>query len=205
MKVLNLALTIVLLLWHSPAWAADCKEISREVPLQSTLATANTWDNVRGNAGSLKVESQKLLSRARKELLTSKAPEDLCPKECHPDSKPQIVFRSIPNKFLSDYSDREHCASLSEQTKLKPLAYSGKQFDSVDSLNSWIGDFSQGSGTEGKDLYKKCDGDCSPQYEYRILDNASAMNVDAVVLCGQARDKDDNQFKLSVSYRWQCL
>ena len=71
---------------------------------------------------------------------------------------------------------------------------------------SLFNEFSQGKGKEGKELYRKCPGSCSPQYDNNLeIDRGSnAMKVTASVVCGHARDKDDNTFMLVAMLKTEC-
>ncbi|HMO16522.1 MAG TPA: hypothetical protein PKA63_01840 [Oligoflexia bacterium] len=149
--------------------------------LGRSKATASTWANLRNNEGSLKYETEKLLQKG--------LPEDISEVEIH--------LISVPNKFLSDYGDETYCNKMLEETQNNPIIYSGRKFNTVDNLQKWIGELSQGEGADGKDLYKKCDKSCSPQYKYKITRiNDSGFSVDAEIICGPARDKNDNMYEL---------
>lgn len=184
----------------------QCAVVFQEVPLASEIATANTWDNLRRKAGSVRAETSKLLSEARQKAETVTPPALNCPADCKAAPRPEIVFSSVPLKFRSDYRDEKQCEALERQTAEQPLTYSGITFRSLEDLSEWFGDFSQGKGREGRDLYKKCSGSCSPQYkDITIRETGSgALAVHAMVECGHARDKGDNQYKLATSYRWRC-
>ncbi len=189
-----------------PARADDCKGVILDVPIEAGEATADAWPNMRNAQGSLKFESNRMLTGAAKQISSAKAPADFaCPAGCKPADKPTIQYQTIPNKYRSDYSDEAKCKKLLEQTKKVPIEYKDRKFDSIDSLASWYGDFSQGSGGDGADLYAKCDGDCSPQYRTTIRAEKSGYSLDASVICGEARDKSDNKYKLSSALRWSCL
>lgn len=152
--------------------------------LEKTEATASTWDNMRNKKGSLRFETDRLLKQGLSNL----------------SSETKVVVESKPKKFLASSSDATYCKKKIKETKSSPLIYTGKIFSSQDDLSSWISDFSQGNGDEGKDLYKKCDRSCSPQYSYEIKETKSKkLNLKASVICGLPRDKGDNMYSLSVS------
>jgi len=159
-------------------------------PSGNILASASTWDNLRNNENSIKFNINTLIKSAT-------------------EGKKQAVFTIIskPNKFLSDYSDKEYCEKKKQETLSNKLVFTSPELTSTDDLNSWIGDFSQGKGDAGGDLYSKCDKTCSPSYEYEItystnLNMKAGTNnrykVKALVVCGEARDKDDNQYSLTL-------
>lgn len=184
-----------------------CQNAFKDVPIQSKIADAGFFANLRGKEGSVSVESTALLTHAE-ELLSSQQPPDVkCPKGCSRNNTPVIYFQSIPQKFLDDSSDAEYCQSLENATKLQPIRYSKSDIKSVKELNDWIGELSQGKGKEGGDLYKKCDKSCSPQYEYEIIRTSPTENTKsakASIICGAARDKDDDKYKLTAFFRWNC-
>jgi len=189
-----------------PAFAADgCGSAHVDVPGRSALASASTWSNVRSASDSLKVQSRTLLEQATARRKLMAPPASGCPAGCKPIGPPLVVFRSIPNKFRTEYSDVATCTRLEAQTRVAPFRYGRKTFASLDELNSWFSDFSQGDGPDGEDLYRRCSGACSPQYTNVIdVTTSSALSLVADVVCGPARDKSDDQYRLSIAYRFAC-
>jgi len=162
---------------------------------------------MRKSEGSLAYESNEIFHKAKDEAETLTPPKNFCPKGCVVPSRARVVFRITPNKFLTDYGDSEHCNELQQASAAQPYHYETISLHSIDDLNKWIGDLSQGNGENGKDLYKKCDASCSPKYEYQIKrtkDTPREYLVSASITCGAARDKDDNQYKLDAVFRWRC-
>jgi len=188
-----------------PTAGADgnCDSHTKEVQRRSTSASAGTWTNYRNQPGSLRFESELLLKDAVTELPNQMGAENLCEPDCG-SSGVDISFSSIPNKFLSAYSEKEKCERYERETRAKPFTYTDRRFASAEELNSWFSDFSQGKGKDGSDLYAKCDGVCSPQYSLIIRPVNGQLLVDASVVCGKARDKDDNSYTLKTAYRWRC-
>jgi hypothetical protein len=189
-----------------PALAAgDCASAFVDVPGTSALGSASVWSNARSASNSLKVQSRTLLEQATTNRRLAAPPASGCPAGCEPAGPPLVVFRSIPNKFRAGYSDAGMCEKLEAQTRATPFRYGGKTFASLDDLNSWFSDFSQGDGPDGEDLYRRCSGVCSPQYTNVIdVTTKSALKLVAEVVCGPARDKSDNQYRLSIAYRFAC-
>lgn len=185
--------------------AQDCAAVVRDVPVSSKSASASAFLNLRAADGSVRAEFQKMLGDLVAKSDGAQAPQDLCPGPCVAPAKPQIVLTSVPEKFLSDYSDEKHCADMLAKTRGEPLRYAGLQFSDTDKLGSWFGDFSQGRGKEGKDLYSRCDGSCSPQYAVEVTPQDGGFATAADVLCGPARDKDANTYRLTGIFRWRCL
>ena len=157
---------------------------------------------MRNQEGSIRFESGRMLGEALKTFASLKPPE-ACVSQCS-DAKPLLVFDSEPAKYLSDYGDKSKCEGYFSATKKSPYRYSGRKFASPAEFNDWFSDFSQGKGDDGSDLYEKCDGDCSPRYRSFITPNGHKLAVDAEVVCGPARDKDDNNYKLKFMVRWTC-
>ncbi len=180
-----------------------CSSIEKDVKQESTLATASFFANKRNQQGSIRYESGAMLKKAENNISNAEKPSGLCPSGCQVSEKPEIIFKAIPNKFLTDYSEYDKCQKLLEETEKTPFEYN-EQFDSIDQIDSWFSDFSRGKGTDGQDLYQRCSGDCSPQYELIISNSGVKLSLDADVICGHERDKKDNQYELSYSYRWNC-
>ena len=181
-----------------------CSGVVKDVKQESTLATASFLANERNKPGSIRYESNAILEKAENKAGTAQKPADLCPAGCQISEKPEVVFKAVPNKFLTNYSQYNKCQKLLEETQKTPFSYN-EQFSSIDQLDSWFSDFTRGKGSDGKDLYNKCSGDCSPQYELIITKESSGkLSLDADVICGHERDKKDDQYELSYSYRWSC-
>jgi hypothetical protein len=176
---------IFLLLCSSAVIAENVDECkSKQQKLESTEGSAGTWDNLRNNEGSLRYETGKLLTSG----LAMLSPET------------SIIISSKPKKFLKDHRDNDYCNKRFSETKDQPIVFTDKTFESQDDLNSWISDLSQGKGSDGRDLYRKCDKSCSPQYSYIIEEkDKSTLSVHADVLCGPVRDKNDNNYLLTLS------
>lgn len=179
-----------------------CSEHSQKFLMDETTASAGNFTNMLNQRGSLKYESQQMLKKALNEI---KFPDNFCPVGCELPEQPIVLFRSIPTDFLDDYSDKKHCENLFEKTNIDPITYENLAFENLNSFTSWIGEFSQGNGREGRDLYKKCDESCSPQYAYYIQpESKTQVQVNTQVICGHARDKSSDKYNLSYSYLWQC-
>lgn len=198
--------TVCIFAFLAPALAWGAPSCSgRDVVLNNSLATASTFANVTGADGSIKKESGKLLTQAVDGVREAKQPDSVCSADCNVNPSPFIFLRSVPNKFLSDYSDKAECDKFETETTDKPIFYGNLHFNSLAELNDWFGDFSQGKGKEGKDLYNRCPGSCSPRYTNIIRPSENGFDVEAEVVCGAARDKSDNQYQLSAGYHWACL
>ncbi len=205
MRLKFLSICFVGVCWAADSASADsCDAKFQDVKGKSSLGSAGTWANLRGSEGSLKAETQKLLTEGEKTLSGVPAPANFCGEGCELAKQPILVFRSTPNKFLDDYGDAEDCKQRFAKTKQDPIRYNSQHFSSLEDLNSWFSDFSQGKGKEGGDLYQRCPGDCSPQYTNLITRDGAKYVLSSEVVCGPARDKSDNQYQLTSSYRWRC-
>lgn len=207
----RLVLSIVLLLFLSAtsSHAADknsaCATVFKDVPLKSTQATAGFFANFRRKPESVSVQSEEIFREAESSAKTVAPPKDLCPAGCR--LSPYMHFRSVPQKFLEQYDDAEHCAALEKETSVTPITFSNSNIRSVEDMTAWIGELTQGKGKEGKELYRRCDKSCSPRYEYRIHrikpgEPVFAVQVD--IVCGAARDKDNDMYNLTSFFRFSC-
>lgn len=200
----NILFLAVLFQIHN-AGAADvkCSNIEKDIVEETTTGTASLFANEGNKPGSVRYESDAILQKAQAGIPNAEKPADLCPAGCKLVPKPVIVFKAIPQKFLTNYSDYNKCQALLEQTEKTPFEYD-KQFASMSEVQDWFSNFSRGKGTDGKDLYNRCSGQCSPQYEFFISDQGAQLILDADVVCGHARDKSNNLYDISYSYQWVC-
>jgi hypothetical protein len=182
----------------------DCSSYVRDTKVVSSLASASMLANARNKNGSIRFETKEMLNKAETNLVNAEKPADLCPSNCQLPDKPTIVFQSIPNNFLTNYDQHEKCETLQDKTEENPFTYRDKEFDTMQDLENWFSKFSQGKGEDGKNLYERCSGECSPQYKNIISSQDNQLILTAEVVCGQARDKKDNNYEISYSYRWVC-
>ncbi len=182
----------------------DCSSYIRDAKIESSLASASMLANAQNKKGSIRFETKEMLNKAETNLANAEKPTDLCPSDCQLPDKPLIVFQSIPNNFLTGYDQQEKCQTLQGETEKTPFTYSEKEFDTMQALENWLSKFSQGKGEDGKNLYERCSGQCSPQYKNIISSQDNKLILNAEVVCGQARDKKDNNYEISYSYRWVC-
>ena len=149
-------------------------------------------------SGSLKYESTAMIDKALSELGKAKEVEK---SKCGEDEL-EIVFTSTPHRFLKDYAEHDVCENFLMKTKQTPLVFPEKSFESSGELSNWLGQFSQGKGSLGKELYRRCPGKCSPQFRYSIRKASDDISIKPTVVCGHARDKSDNMYALS--YALSC-
>jgi hypothetical protein len=105
---------------------------------------------------------------------------------------------------LPEYEDSPSCQRLLEATQQQPIVYGNRQFDTQDDAEEWYNDLTQGDGADGEDLYSRCPGQCSPSYSSVIYRKSGQFVITTSIICGHARDKDDNQYRLTSSLRWIC-
>ncbi len=163
---------------------AENKNCGNEISIIKTeVASAGTWENVRNSPGSLRKESSNLIS-----LGVSSAPGAY------------FSLTTTPKALLKDSSDQSYCEKKLEESKKKPITFGPRIFKSLEDLQSWVGELSKGSGTDGEKLYDICDKSCSPVYTYNIKEDLVAKKFEASVsaLCGLPRDKDDNKYNLEL-------
>lgn len=208
-KILSsLKILAALLISTAPVSAeTQCASVSKDFPVKETEASASFWGNLRGHKGSISYESNAIFQEAKESSNNLARPENFCPKGCEVGKRAVFIFRSEPQKYLSTYEDSAHCLALLKKTTKNPFTYSTNRISSVDELNDWIADLSQGKGENGADLYEKCDRSCSPRFEYTIARRGEAADqylVTASVVCGPARDKDNNMYTLDAFFRWSC-
>ncbi|MEW6143680.1 MAG: hypothetical protein AB1598_01555 [Thermodesulfobacteriota bacterium] len=198
-----LLFTFLFQLYTAVAEETKCSNIEKDIVEETTHATASLFANESNKPGSVRYESGAILQKAQAGIPNAEKPADMCPAGCELVPKPVIVFKAVPQKFLTSYSDYAKCQALLEQTEKTPFEYD-KKFGSMSEVQDWFSNFSRGKGTDGQDLYKRCSGQCSPQYEFFISDEGGELTLDADVVCGHARDKSNNMYDISYSYQWVC-
>jgi len=184
---------------------ADCILTPEDLKIESLIASASFWSNFYVRTGSLRFESNRMLEDSEKNLPNIKAPESLCKANCKAEYPPSIVFTSIPSKFRTDNEDFQDCEALFKETEKAPLAFHDHSFSDIESFATWLSEFSRGYGEDGAALYEKCTGTCSPRYTSVVTKISNGYKADIFVVCGPARDKSDNTYQLTSSYRWKCI
>jgi hypothetical protein len=189
----------------SHAQDAICDVTGVNLPLGSRVASAGTFANLRGSSDSLKVQAEEILRDSLEKSNTITTPPNTCKAKCELNSGERVVFSAVPSKLLNDYSDKEKCDAYYKDTLAKPLTWKGLSFKDAKEISENFGQLSQGKGEIGAELYKKCDGDCSPQYEIDISPKPDkTLKVDISAVCGPARDKDEGTYKLATKLFWEC-
>ena len=181
-----------------------CSPLTSDVPVRSTLASAGFFANLRKASNSISYLMDQLVTESTAKALNLEQQESTCKKSCK-DSVVAVVFASVPHMTLPDYDEASTCQQLYEATQKSPIVYGGRSFDTQEEAEDWYDDLTQGDGIDGEDLYAKCPGKCSPSYSSISYKHGGKIIVSTSIICGHARDKDDNQYRLTASLRWICL
>lgn len=189
---------------HAPVTApeATCATPSRETPLEEKVSSAGIMYNLAEHPKSIRAVAAKLLAKAL-DSPAARAPAD-CATGCVPAKSPEIVYRVAPIVFLPTAKQEALCVTLERDTKQHPLTFPAQEFKTVEKLNAWVMEFTQGRGTEGQRLYEQCGGNCSPRYTFLIAQGADGLRLDTSVVCGLARDRASDDYTVSTALRSRC-
>ena len=190
---------------HRTAAKINCPTINRSIPIRSTRASAGFFSNLRHAERSIRNQTDKLLNEGqiRAHHLQHIPKKDSCSMPCS-HALVSMRFVSRPHKTLTEYSESKICMTLLKTTTNTPIVYRERTFESEDDARSWYKALTLGDGTDGKDLYRRCPGSCSPSYETHIYRKENKLHLTTTVICGHARDKADNTYDLSLSLQWIC-
>ena len=183
--------------------AADCATPHREVPLASATGSVGFIKNMTEDPTSIRAVAGRLLENALNGDATPAATDD-CTGNCPDRVHSEVVYRVSPTAFLDAADQRDVCRRFESETTAHPLEFDARSFASVAELNDWIMAFSQGRGADGKLLYERCSSNCSPRYTFLIAEQNAGYAVRAQVLCGLARDKANDQYRISTALRRSC-
>lgn len=186
----------------SAAPVASCGEGAREVPLTEETGSAGIMYNLAEHPKSIRAVAARLLTEALDARETDRG--ETCAAGCAPVRRPEIVYRVGPRTFLPTPEQQQLCLSLERDTQAKPLAFPDQEFETVDDLNAFVMEFSQGRGELGKQLYAQCGGNCSPRYTFRIAPGDSGLQVETRVVCGLARDRRSEDYTVSTAMLHRC-
>ena len=184
-----------------PGVALGCPDPRSETPLAIEYGSASIIRNLAGHPDSIR----KVAGRLLEDALTSEAANPAgCGSGCEDSEHAEVVYRVAPMSLLAAKDQHEVCIKLDTETKEKPLLFEPREFETVDALNDWIMDFSQGWGEDGKLLYERCYSNCSPRYTFLIAEHTSGYAVRTEVHCGLARDRSNDQYRISTALRRSC-
>lgn len=183
----------------------NCPTINRIIPIRSTRASAGFLSNLRHAERSIRNQTDKLLNegRIRAHHLLHIPKMDSCSMPCS-HALVSMRFVSRPHKTLTDYAESNICKTLLRTTTNTPIVYRERTFESEDAARLWYKSLTLGDGADGKDLYRRCPGSCSPSYETQIYSKENKLHLTTTVICGHARDKSDDTYDLSLSLQWIC-
>lgn len=188
------------------AWSQEpCTPTHVDLPRTQASATAKSLANILKAQGSVRAEVTGQLRNARNDAALVRPPEEACSRQCRVGEPPQILLTITPLKFLDTYADANKCQQRLRQTSNQPLRFGPRHARSTDELAAWISDLTQGRGPDGKVLYNQCDGSCSPRYSARVTQDGDGLVATLDVVCGPARDRDDNMYSVASAYRWSCV
>src|SRR5262245_22166315 len=186
------------------SFAAVCNPDHVDMAKERASATADSMANLRGAPGSLKAELSRLLNDAQQGVKRATPPTESCRQSCTAVGPPRITISVVPNRLLKSYQDAEKCVQRLTQTSAQPLRFGPRRVKTENELGNWIAEVSQGHGEDGALLYEKCDGKCSPRYFIEAAPDGHGIVGSMSVVCGPARDKDDNTYTVLSGYRWGC-
>lgn len=184
--------------------APPCNVLTQtEIPVRVTLASAGFFANLTNAEHSINVQMNSLLNEAHATAELISAGQPPCLRTC---TQPVIavVFESTPHVALVDYDEFSLCQSHYTATRTHPIVYSHRVFSSDEEAKAWYKDLTQGDGPDGEDLYRRCPGSCSPSYSSSVYQRLGHFVVTTSIVCGHARDKDDDQYRLRAALRWVC-
>ena len=181
---------------------ADCAPTARETPIATETGSVGIIKNLAEDPSSIRAIAGRLLTSA---LTTEEQhPGPDCDAACAQRAESQIVYRVAPTAYLADDQQHDVCRKFESETTSHPLTFNQRQFRSVDEMNEWIMAFSQGRGEDGRLLYELCSSNCSPRYTFLIAEQNPGYAVKAEVLCGLARDRSSDVYRVSTAVRRRC-
>ncbi len=179
-----------------------CAGRAVETPLAKETASAGIMYNLAEHPKSIRAVAARLLQEA---LDAKTAAQTTACGDCTPDTERKVVYRVAPTVFLPEGGQQAVCTAFEAETAKQPWAYPDQHFDSLDALNAWVMEFSQGRGPQGERLYQQCSANCSPRYIFTIAAEKSGLAVQTRVQCGLARDRNSNDYSVSTALRTSCL
>lgn len=203
MKRISAALFLILAASASAVADPKCASLSQDVSVRSTLASAGFFTNLRNADHSLRHRTDVLLRESENAAAQLFAREMGCQRACA-HAVVAVVFSTTPNMALTNYDERERCQELLTKTRQRPIQFLNRSFDELEDLESWYSDLMQGDGKDGESLYEQCPGRCSPHYTSTLFKRGGSFDISTSVVCGHARDKDDDQYVLRAALRWVC-
>ncbi len=181
-----------------------CEPDHVDTPRAQVLATANVVLNLVKAHGTVRAESVRLPRAAYGQRFQALPPLEGCSATCRASSAGRVRLNAVPNKFLTSDPDVARYAKQLLSTSEQPLIFGPHEARSVDELSAWLFEVLKGEGKDGIELYRKCDGTCSPRYSMELREDAGGFAATLSVVCGHARDRADNSYTISSAYRFAC-
>jgi hypothetical protein len=203
----------ILMLAATLAWAtaaaddldgtvAECRAPGAEVPLANELGSAGFMLNLAAHPDSITAIAGRLLEEALSDETVAATAE--CRPDCPAATVSEVVYRVAPTVFLAEGEQNAVCLRFERETEHAPLRFDTREFATVEALHEWIMDFSQGRGEDGRALYERCSSNCSPRYTFVIAERPDGYAVKTEVLCGLARDRAEDRYRISTALRRTC-
>lgn len=203
LRTFLLALVLAPLAAQAAGPASDCNPVHREVPLDTAMGSVGFIKNMAEDPTSIRAVAGRLLESALNGD-TKITRHDECTGNCKDRVRSEVVYRVSPTAFLDPAEQHDVCRQFETETTVHPMEFDARSFASVAELNDWIMAFSQGRGDDGRLLYERCSSNCSPRYTFLIAEQNSGYAVRTQVLCGLARDKANDQYRISTALRRSC-
>ena len=180
-----------------------CPKEPKFVTIADEKGSVGLMKNLAEHPESIRAVAGRLLKSAveNTEFLAPSA----CTEGCADNVKSAIVYEVRPIAFLPEDKQEQVCLNFEKTTKATPMTFGPKTFPSVEGLHAWINDFTRGKGDDGEKLYEACSANCSPRYTFFIEKTGEELTVTSDVLCGLARDKDEEFYQVSTKIRHTCL
>ena len=184
------------------ASGAECAPTTHETPIATETGSVGIIKNLAEDPSSIRAIAGRLLNDAL--AADSRDPNAGCDASCAQRAHSQIIYRVAPTAYLADHQQREVCRKFENETASHPLTFNQREFRSVEEMNEWITAFSQGRGEDGRLLYELCSSNCSPRYTFLIAEQNAGYAVRTEVLCGLARDRSNDVYRVSTAVRHTC-
>ncbi|MGE3774250.1 MAG: hypothetical protein AB7I32_15095 [Gammaproteobacteria bacterium] len=182
--------------------APTCEPGSADLPIASEIGSAGIMYNIAEHPSSIRAVAGRLLNEALDRQKKAASAATAC-GDCR-DDVPRVVYKVAPIHLLPEPKQQAVCRKLDAQTRVQPFEFPPRRFESISALNDWVMAFSQGRGEEGKELYRRCEANCSPHYQFTIEPDDGGLQVETRVHCGLARDRDSNDYEVSTALRLEC-
>ena len=158
--------------------AQDYKEVNK------LLASAGIYDNLTSKSNSIKVVTKTLLDQAESKV----------------GSENKIKFTAQPNVFLKEYANKEYCLGKLAETQKKPIVFY-QSFPDLNGFSEYFSKLATGKNDDGDTMYEECPKDCSFNFTIDLKKDTNRYKSEIKAICGEARDKDDNQYLLAVAVK----